>query len=125
MLNICCAKDVPAGSGLRSERVASPLRILPLRLCTTQIAHVDITSPRSKVVGRNFSTGGLSGAPGEGSPAIFQFQGVWGLGVSTPSFSRFSCQNERISLPGAAEHAPLPMSACAYGFKLSQSAKPR
>ena len=67
--------------------------------------------PVIKGVGRNFSRGGLSGAPGEGSPAIFQFPG----GGSTQLFGRFNGQNERIFGPGG--HAPsLPMPAYALAL---------
>ena len=48
--------------------------------------------------GRNFSRRGLSGVPGEGFPAIFQFPGGWG--GSTPIFGCFNGQNERIFGPG-------------------------
>ena len=48
-----------------------------------------------KGVGRNFSRGGLSGAPGEGSPAIFQFPGGAQprfLGASMVKMKEFSGQ---------------------------------
>ena len=60
------------------------------------------TNPfRTKGVGRNFSRGGLSEAPGEGSPAIFQFPEGGG---STPIFGHFNGQNEIIVGPGG--HGP-------------------
>ena len=55
-----------------------------------------------KGVARNFSRGGLSGASGEGSPAVFQFPG----GSSTPIFGRFNGQNERIFGPGGGHGPP-------------------
>ena len=60
-----------------------------------------------KGVGRNFSRGWLSGAAGEGSPAIFQFPG----GGSTTIFGRFNGQNERIFGPGGGMAPSLPMPA--------------
>ena len=56
------------------------------------------TPSPSKGVARKFSRRGLSGALGEGSPAIFQFPG--GKGGSTSFFGRFNGQNERIFGPG-------------------------
>ena len=46
---------------------------------------LDNNAKPSKGVGRNFSRGGLSEAPGEGSPAIFQFPG----GGLNPDFWSF------------------------------------
>ena len=57
----------------------------------------------TKGVGRNFSRGGLSEAPGEGSQPFFNFQGGGG---STPIFCRFNGQNERIFGPEGGGHGP-------------------
>ena len=70
-----------------------------------------------KGVSRNFSRGGLSGAPGEGSPAIFKFPG----GGSTPIFGRFNGQNERSFGPGG-RMAPLPMPAYALASRAAVEA---
>ena len=69
-----------------------------------------------KGVGRNFSRGGLSGAPGEGSPAIFQFPGGGGaqpqfLVASMVKMKEFSGQG------GPCPPLPMPAYALATGMK--------
>ena len=56
----------------------------------------------SKGVGRNFSRGGLSGASGEGSPAIFQFPG----GGAQPRFLVTSMVKMK-EFSGQGGHGPL------------------
>ena len=62
----------------------------------------------AKGVGRNFSRGGLSGAPGEGSPAIFQIPGG---GAQPRIFVASMVKMKEFS--GQGGHAPPPLAfAC-------------
>ena len=84
-------------STLHSGKLAILRKLCPKQLIVT------------KGVGRNFSRGGLSGAPGEGSPAIFQFPG----GGAQPRFLVASMVKMKEFSGQGGPWPPLPMPAYA------------
>ena len=72
----------------------------------------EISSCTTKGVARNFSRGGLSGAPGEGSPAIFQFPG----GAQPRFLVASMVKMKEFSGQGGGHGPPLPMPAYALVY---------